>query len=261
MGMQLYRTTRLTDGVWRIDECGLSVMYLIEGDTQALAVDCGVGVGDYLSVIRTLTDKPVIPACTSGLIPCAGGRGQFKTLRIARPDAEDLLPRLSSLRRRVYAAQAKLCRSASVPSLLKMTFPTARREPMTMFLRQGDVIELGGRTVDVIEAPGVTQGCLAFYLREEKLLLTGRAVGRVNNLYRRGGDTPRNLADSADRLAKLDFETALDGRRGDPVDRALLEKVGACAQAAAAKPASRLPLPSVEKRDGVTVVCRADKRA
>ena len=252
MGNDLYRTMQLADGVWRIDEGGLSVMYLIEGDTQALAVDCGVGAGDYLGVIRSLTGKPVIPACTSGLVPCAGGRGQFKTLRISRPDSE-LLEHVGVSARRAYA----LRKAPSQAS--RFRFAKVGREPMTMFLRQGDVIELGGRVVEVYEAPGVTMGCLAFYLPREKLLFTGLAFGEVCDLYRRGGDTPKNLADSARRLGEAPWETAYDAR-GRELGRDLLKKIAACAEKAAAKPAGRLPLRDKTTLDGVTVICRADKR-
>jgi hypothetical protein len=56
-------------------------------------------------------------------------------------------------------------------------------------LADGDIFDLGGATIEVIELPGHSMGCMAFYNRAERYAFTGDAIDteiHLENLDRQG---------------------------------------------------------------------------
>lgn len=92
--------------------------------------------------------------------------------------------------------------------------------PVDLALSDGDVLDvLGG--LEVVEVPGHTEGSIALYQREKKLLFTGDTVRNENGVL--DGPPPEFTPDLelswdsiATRLAPLDFDVLLPGH-GDPV--------------------------------------------
>ena len=61
--------------IWAIDEFAIAQCYLIEGDTQAVLIDTGLGQGDLRNVVDRLTGKPYIIINTHGYSDHIGGNG------------------------------------------------------------------------------------------------------------------------------------------------------------------------------------------
>ena len=79
----------------------------------------------------------------------------------------------------------------------------------TVFIREGDVIEAGSLTFDVLETPGHTPGGVSLYFPEEQVVFTGdalfyRSIGRTDFP---GGDHDTLLRSVRDVLFKLPAET------------------------------------------------------
>lgn len=204
MYINKYEVKEIAPKVYVINEYNLATMFVIEGEDQACCIDCGLGAGDYLYVVRQLTDKPVILACTHGHCDHIGGRGQFKTLRISRGDSE-IIKRNNIARRFGYLLLYYIKGDVKVPITDIKLHPT-KKEPMTMFLRQDDTIGLGGKTLKVIATPGHTDGSLSFLDIEDKILFTGDVLNPTNVLWFKESDSVETLKKTMEKVKSLSDE-------------------------------------------------------
>ena len=140
-------------------------IWLIEGREQALLVDTGLGIGDLRSEAEALTDKPLTVVNTHGHGDHSGGNYRFDRVYMhpaARPDGEAALEMTEMF--------------ASPEELAAIRKRMAEKPAELRFLREGDVIDLGGRQLEVWEIPGHTPGDLAFYDRAAGLLFSGDSM-------------------------------------------------------------------------------------
>jgi glyoxylase-like metal-dependent hydrolase (beta-lactamase superfamily II) len=86
--------------------------------------------------------------------------------------------------------------------------------PVTRELVDGDVLDFGGGA-DVLAIPGHTEGSIAVYLREHRVLFTGDTIANVESIMLGvfNQDRAQTVA-SFRRLAALDVETACFGHGG-----------------------------------------------
>ena len=152
-----YMAWRLDAQTWIIQFMnGTEYMYLLEGSEKALLLDTGYGAGNLRAFVEQLTDKPVIVANTHYHPDHAGGNGEFE---------------------KVYMSQGWLLDRASVEGegavpfdLSKLPHPDYEK----YIVGSGDVLDLGGRIVEVIEArPAHCNSTLFFLDRTHKMIFTG----------------------------------------------------------------------------------------
>ena len=145
-------------------------IYVLEGDEKALVIDAGSRVKDLDKLVATLTDKPVMMALTHGHGDHVGGIGCFPEVWI-HPADEPMI--------------------------------TAGRNPYkgtVHHLEDGDVIDLGGRTVEVMHTPGHTSGSITFFDKENHYGFSGDAFGSTNLLLFAG--TFKTLINTCTRAAE-----------------------------------------------------------
>lgn len=145
MQIDKYEVTKAGEGFWVIFDTMVNA-FLVEGTERALLVDTGVGTGDMAAAVRELTDKPVFLANTHADDDHTGCNRLFEETHM-------------------HPAEYAFYRS----------FPKCR-ELKVAPLQDGEVIDLGGRSVEVILTPGHTPGSIAFLLREDRVLLSGDGV-------------------------------------------------------------------------------------
>ena len=166
-GKGMARTvTKLAEGVSLIKgidfEC---CIWLVEGREKVLLVDTGLGLGDLRGEVEALTDKPVMAVNTHGHGDHSGGNYAFDRVYMhpdALPDAETALEMTEMF--------------ASPEELAAIHRRMAERPTEPRFLREGDVIDLGGRQLEIYEIPGHTPGDIALYDREAGLLFSGDSM-------------------------------------------------------------------------------------
>ena len=163
---------RMEDGVTLIKgidfEC---CIWLIEGRDGALLVDTGLGYGDLRAEAEALTDRPIRVVNTHGHGDHSGGNYQFDTVymhRAAQPTAAEALEMTA-----VFASRQEL---AAIKERMK-EHPTELR-----FVSEGDVFDLGGRSLEVFETPGHTPGDLTLFDRENGLLFSGDCMLKAMNV-------------------------------------------------------------------------------
>jgi len=158
---------------WKIDEKtwvinfmeGSENMYLLEGSEKALLIDTGFGAGNLRAYIERLTDKPILVVNTHFHPDHAAGNGEFEHVYVSHNWKAD---------------EAAVYGSGAVPfDLSKLPHPDYEK----MLLRDGDVIELGERSIEVIDVkPAHCESSLFFLDRGHKMFFCGDDLeaGQVN---------------------------------------------------------------------------------
>lgn len=258
MEINKYKVKKIANGTYRIDEFGMTSMYFIVGSEAALAIDCGIGVSDYMRVLRSLTTRPIMLAVTAGLPRHVGGRGQFATLRISRMDFP--LVKKATAKRRVLAFLAAGVAGKCELPLFDARIRKTKKEPSYMYIRTGDVIDLGSKHIRIYDTYGVTAGGLAFLSEEDKLLFAGEVYNKNTLLCTPGADTVEHYAGTLRTLIDNNDwdELWTIGGKG-PVTRGELADAAACAEAALKRKPVPVPFIGVAKSRGYKIIYRTDK--
>lgn len=160
---------------WLISEYKLVNMYLLEGETDALLIDCGTGLGDIPGEVRKLTDKPLKVVITHGHPDHDGAAAQF--------DAVYMHPLDIPLSEQMYE-RAPQFREMYVRSRVPVRNPGADVEALVATIQEngkvtrlpveeGYIFDLGGRHVEVIHTPGHSLGSICLLDKENRLLFNG----------------------------------------------------------------------------------------
>ena len=145
-------------GIFLLDEAHEATGYLVVGKEKACVIDTMIGYNDLYSAVRKLTDKPLTVVNTHGHPDHIYGNVYFDE---AWMDPKDRELAESFLDEPEFVEECRK-RGASMPPFRDL-FP-------------GDVIDLGGRTLEVFELPGHTPGGILLLLREDRILFTGDSV-------------------------------------------------------------------------------------
>lgn len=163
-----YTIKQIYEDTYLIDE-HYSSMFLLVGSERALVIDCGTGVADFKSIIEGVTDKPYDVAMTHSHVDHIGGRGQFDTIYVSEKDAE-FIKSVTVFQRKGYSVISRFSLGAKYSGL---NIRKVEVEPTVRILREGDLLQLGGRSVAVYETAGHTVGSLSFLDVENRTIFIG----------------------------------------------------------------------------------------
>jgi len=199
-----FEVYRVAPGVIALYEPGHfeeALSYLIQGDERALLFDTGMGIGDIKAVVDQLTQKPVLVLNSHTHYDHIGGNRQFTQIAAHEGDFT---------RERLAKGVPDLSRSITAESVWKPLPPgfdpkTYRIPPVepTRLVREGEILDLGGRNLEVLFTPGHTADSLCLLDRAYRILFTGDTFYPAP-LYAHTADA--NFEDyhrSAQRLGKL----------------------------------------------------------
>lgn len=173
MAIQFPIISEIANHTWCINEFSLDAMFLLEGDEKALLIDTGMGVCDIKSFISYLTQKPLIVALTHGHIDHAGGMNMFSEV-YAHEDDFELARNLTVENRKQYAGLV-LNPEENVFGITADNVMESSAKAKLLPLKEGDVIHLGNRDVEVYETPGHTPGGLSYLDKKERIIFSGDA--------------------------------------------------------------------------------------
>ena len=148
-----------------------TIGYLILGEKRALLFDTGMGISDVKKVTAELTALPLIVLNSHTHDDHVGGNWEFNTIYGMDTD----FTRQNALGSR-EDAQAEITPDQICGTLPKGFDPaTYRTRPwkIAQFIHDGEKINLGGRTIEVITTPGHTPDAISLIDRANGLLFTG----------------------------------------------------------------------------------------
>ncbi len=197
MQNKFFSTDKLSDSVTRIHGMGGELCYLIEGNERALLIDGLTGVGSLKAFVRELTELPVMMAATHGHIDHVGAAWEYGEVFINPDD-------IALMYTPHHSEPAGRLGFASAPSFTgepKRTVPTLADVPVprpvkTYPIYEGDIFDLGGIQIEVIQVPGHTQGTVVFLDRAARVVYSGDACNGNTLLCLPGSTTIEEYKES-----------------------------------------------------------------
>ena len=147
------------------------ISYLVVGQARAALIDTGFAIGDQQAEVRKLTTLPILVVNTHAHSDHRGENYKYADIAIHAREAADLEKLLTPEYMARMAAPHMFTRPLPPgfwPSQWQI-FPSKA----TRILNEGDRIELGGRTLEVIHTPGHSPGSISLLDRAQRLLFSG----------------------------------------------------------------------------------------
>ncbi len=144
--------------------------YLVVGTKRAILIDTGMGVGDIRALVANLTDRPVTVVNSHAHWDHIGGNGLFAEILIHAAEADVLQRGYPNARLRPNFDSERLL--GPLPQGFDpaaIAFPPV---PPTGLLRGGETLDLGGRILEVIHAPGHSPGGIVLLDRAGRTLFS-----------------------------------------------------------------------------------------
>lgn len=148
-----YMSWKINKDTWIINFMnGSQNMYLLEGSEKALLIDTGWGAGNLREHVEKLTTKPVVVTNTHGHLDHSGGNGEWESVL--------MLP----------GCEGDIYTCHRLPfDISKLPYPNYQHK----LVRDGDVIDLGGRTIELLDISSHSNGSLAYLDRKNGYLFVG----------------------------------------------------------------------------------------
>lgn len=144
--------------IFLLDEAQESSGYLVVGKEKACLIDTMNGYNNLSEAVKKLTDKNVTVINTHGHPDHIFGNVYFDEAYM-NPDDYELAEQF-----------------VSNPEFIDKFREQGLNMPPFKAIKGGDVIDLGGRTLEVYNLPGHTKGGILLLLKEERILFTGDSI-------------------------------------------------------------------------------------
>ena len=163
---------QIRDNLWAVDEIRKTTMYIYEGQEKVLLLDTGFGLVDLHALIHRLCPgKQIVVVNSHGHGDHNSGNSQFEKVYVGRFDEPTS-----------HSAMTPQQKERMLASFFRDNprtegFDPSRWNPgpapCVMPLRDGDVIDLGGVRLEVLETPGHSLGSICLFDRDNGYLFTG----------------------------------------------------------------------------------------
>ena len=168
---EVYKVAPQTFAIYEPHQSEETIAYLIVGTKQAVLFDTGMGIANIQKIVHELTSRPVVVLNSHTHDDHVGDNWRFPfvfgmdtefTRKNAKGSLED--------------AQAEIAPGEICGALPKgFDAKTYRTKPwhISIYIRDGFKVNLGGRTLEVIATPGHTPDAISLFDRANGLLFTG----------------------------------------------------------------------------------------
>jgi glyoxylase-like metal-dependent hydrolase (beta-lactamase superfamily II) len=169
--------------VWR------SNIWHVRGRDADMLVDAGMGIAPLRDAMAELIDKPLIAVASHRHSDHIGGLHEFE-MRAGHPaDAQHIAsPSPTTLSTAVFPDGFKKLMAGDghpfgeylIDALPRADYDVAayaiESAPLTRLLAEGDTVDLGDRTFEVLHLPGHTPGCIGLWEQRSATLFSGDAI-------------------------------------------------------------------------------------
>lgn len=217
------------NGIIRIDEHGHRHRinsYLVEGKHDVAVIDAGMGFANFKALADTLSDRDPIVLLTHAHWDHVGDAYLYDRVLVHASEADDLRTGTTNRQLRHWFDERHLFNVEYPPETNPETRCIPGVEP-TGYLEEGDVIELGGRPLEVIYTPGHSIGSVSFLDRTYRAIFTGDAVYGGTLLINFEGTDPEAYRETFRKLAALSSEVdyVYGAHMNAPMDARLLPQI------------------------------------
>jgi glyoxylase-like metal-dependent hydrolase (beta-lactamase superfamily II) len=165
-----------------------AISTLLLGEEEAVLIDTGCGIGDIRSAVEEITEQPITVLNTHAHNDHVAQNYLFEEIAMLdHPWSHEAQRGLPNSEMAHLIADGMLWKD--LPENFDPNNYVVPRFKVTKWLKDGDKIDLGNRTLEVIHTPGHTPDSICLLDREDKLFFTGDMFytgGIYTYLY--GGD-------------------------------------------------------------------------
>lgn len=148
-----------------------TIGYLIVGEKKVLLFDTGMGISDLRKLTAELTRLPIVVLNSHTHDDHVGGNWEFDTVYGMDTEFTRQNARGSRDDAQAEIAPDQIC--GPLPKGFDAKKYATRPWKIAAYIHDGDRIDLGGRTIEVISTPGHTPDALSLFDRANGLLFTG----------------------------------------------------------------------------------------
>ncbi|PSH64756.1 hypothetical protein CU102_21150 [Phyllobacterium brassicacearum] len=211
-GDDWFKVYEITPDLYAISEQShyeSTLISLMIGDTGAILVDTGCGIGDLKKVVGRITDKPILVVNTHTHLDHLGSNRDF----------DEIMMFDHPLSRQVSefgASSEQLAKEILADNLFEGPRPTGFKDvdcrippfKVARWLKDGDCIEFGGKRLSVLHTPGEAPDHICLLNAEDRILFSGDIILAGAVWTHLDGGSLNDLAASYERLMRYrsDFE-------------------------------------------------------
>ena len=224
-----FQVYKVRDGIYAIYEpyqYEEALCTLILGEEKAVLIDTGCGIGNIRDVVDEITDLPVMVVNTHAHNDHIAQNHLFdEVAMLDHPWSHEAEKGLPNSEMAHLIADGMLWKE--LPEGFDAENYVVPGFKVTRWFKEGDIIDLGNRTLEVIHTPGHTPDCVCFLDREDRLLFTGDMfyTGGIYT-YLNGGDLPTFINSYLKMLEYYDeFDYLMPSHNEPWVEKVLLRDV------------------------------------
>ena len=224
-----FQVYKVKDGIYAIYEpyqYEEALCTLILGEEKAVLIDTGCGIGNIRDVVEEITDLPVMVVNTHAHNDHIAQNHLFdEVAMLDHPWSHEAEKGLPNSEMAHLIADGMLWKE--LPEGFDAENYVVPGFKVTRWFKEGDIIDLGNRTLEVIHTPGHTPDCVCFLDREDRLLFTGDMfyTGGIYT-YLNGGDLPTFINSYLKMLEYYDeFDYLMPSHNEPWVEKVLLRDV------------------------------------
>lgn len=168
---EVYRPAANVFAIYEPHQAEETIGYLIVGGKRALLFDTGMGISDVRKLTAELTQLPIIVLNSHTHDDHVGGNWEFDTIYGMDTDFTRQNARGSRADAQAEITPDQIC--GTLPKGFDAKAYSTRPWKIAAYIHDGEKIDLGGRTIEVIATPGHTPDAIALIDRANGLLFTG----------------------------------------------------------------------------------------
>jgi len=224
-----FEVYKVKDGIYAIYEpfqYEEALSTLILGEEKAILIDTGCGIGNIRKAVEEITDLPVMVVNSHAHNDHIAQNHLFdEVAMLDHPWSHEAQKGLPNSEMAHLIADGMLWKE--LPEGFDAENYVVPDFKVTHWFKEGDILDLGNRTLEVIHTPGHTPDCVCFLDREDRLLFTGDMfyTGGIYT-YLNGGDIP-TFIDSYLRMLEYydEFDYLMPSHNEPWVEKTLLKDV------------------------------------
>lgn len=203
-----FTVSKLDEATYAISEYGhweKVHSFLLIGSERAALIDTGLGIDNMRRMTDQLTELPIMVLTTHVHADHIGSHGQFREIYVHEAEEDWLVSGIKKLSIEQIRKDISRDITRPVPASFDPSTYTPYRGQPTGLLRDGDIIELGGRSLVIYHTPGHSPGHIAVFDINRGYLFTGDLLYDETPVYAFYPTTcPEDLVNSLERIANID---------------------------------------------------------
>lgn len=243
MENKFFKTQKILDNVTLITGLGGVNAYLVEGSERALLIDGMTGTGSLKEFVGQLTNLPVSLVLTHGHIDHIGAAFEFDECFINPAD-------IVMMYNPEHAAQENRFGFATMGGhvegvTLEDTIPPTAVKTYPVYT--GDVFDLGGTCIEVVQIPGHTFGTIVLLDRDNRVLYSGDACNGNTLLSMTGSASIEEYLESLKAFKAYDdaYDVMWGGHGPMSVPKSIIDDGIKLCQEIIARTDDAIPTPSI----------------